>query len=441
MSSLRAQLIGAARGSVLVRVASIGAALLGSVVLARAMGPATFGVYSLAFAIVSLLALPAQVGIPTLLVRETAKAHAEDRWAEMKGLWRWANRVIILSSAVIGAVGLLILFAYREYLPHRLPGVLLAGLFLIPLIALGNARGAMLRGLRHIVAGQIPESVIRPALLIVFVVFLWWYSRTVTAVAAMSVHVLAAAIAFLIGGLLLYKYKPHQLAEAVPDISSAGHWWRAALPLAMISGLQVVSNQCGIIVLSLFRSEEEVGLYKVAASAATVALFGMQTASMVISPHMARLHAIGDIDRLRKITALGALASTAMTLPVLAVFLIGGSALIGFVYGHEYKDAFMPLAILVSGQTINAMFGCVGALLGMSGQERDAAKWLSVSVAVNILGALILVPFFGMSGAAIASVLAILVWNFAYWLIAKRRLGVDSSFIPAISLAILHIRK
>jgi O-antigen/teichoic acid export membrane protein len=440
MFSLRKQLLVAARGSVLIRILSLSATLMGSVVLARALGPASFGVYSLAFAIVTILALPAQVGIPTLLVRETARTHARGSWAEMKGLWRWSTWVIMLSSLVIAIASLLVMFLYPNPIKPDLLWAMLAGLVLVPLIALGNARGAALRGLRHIVWGQLPESVIRPLLLVGLVFVAWWSGQSVSAGSVMALHAMAAALAFVVGGGILLRSRPVELAGVLPDMSGAPAWWQAAWPLAIISALQVVSSHCGVIFLAIFRTEEEVGLYKVAASAATIALFGMQTATMVISPHLARMHVIGDMERLRKLTTLGALASTALTLPILVVFLVGGRGLIGLVYGVEYADAFLPLAILTFGQAINAMLGCAGALLGMVGCERDAARWLSVSALVNIVLAIAMVPALGMVGAAIASLVSILVWNVAFWLIAKRRLGIDSSFVSAVSMSVAMVR-
>ncbi|ULQ48301.1 oligosaccharide flippase family protein [Flagellatimonas centrodinii] len=418
-----------------IRVGSLAATLLGSVVLARALGPASFGIYSLALAIVTILALPAQVGIPTLLVRETARTQAAGKWSEMKGLWRWSTRVILVSSLVIAAGSSLALFLYPRPIKPDLLWAILAGLVLVPLIALGNARGAALRGLRHIVRGQLPESVIRPLVLVLLVYAVWAGGQPVTADSVMAFHALAAVLAYAVGGEILRRSRPRELASVCADMAGAAGWWRAALPLALISALQVVSSQCGVIVLALFRPEAEVGLYKVAASAATIALFGMQTATMVLSPHLARTHAMGDVERLKKLTALGALVSTALTLPILVIFLAGGRGLIGMVYGEEYDSAFLPLAVLTVGQAVNAMFGCVGALLGMVGYERDAARWLSVSALVNIVLAFVLVPVLGMMGAAISSVASILVWNLAFWLIAKMRLGIDSSFLPAVPLA------
>ena len=96
--SLRVQLLRGGIGSLAVKAtnAVLGFAL--AIVLARALGPEGYGVYSFALAIVMLAAIPAQVGVPQLVVRETAKAQAKEDWGLMRGLWRWANRAVIIFS-------------------------------------------------------------------------------------------------------------------------------------------------------------------------------------------------------------------------------------------------------------------------------------------------------------------------------------------------------
>ena len=431
--TLREQLLKAASGTLLLRVTSLVAMFIGSVVLARALGPAGLGVYSLVFAIVTLLALPAQVGIPTLLVRETAKAQAKEDWSVLSGLWRWSTRIIFLSSMLITLGAFLVVLMGGERLGSELVYTLMAGLVLVPLIALGNARGAALRGLRFIVRGQLPETVIRPVLLLVFVGGLLALGANVSSEKAMALHAAAAAIAFLIGAALLWRARPNAMIGVEADFSRTQQWLKAAIPLALIGALQIVSNQAGILLLGGFRAEDEVGIYKVATSAATLTLFGLQVVNLVMAPHMARLHAISDFERLQRLASVGAMVSSVLVLPALLVFIFIGDWLLALVYGAEFKAAYLPLIILTVGQVINALFGSVGLLLNMTGHERAAARWLTVSVLSNIGLGVLLIPQYGVLGAAVASVASLIIWNIAFWQLAKNKLGVDGSVLPAIT--------
>ncbi len=73
-----------------------------AVVFARLLGAEGYGIY--AYALFSLLALPAQAGMPNLIVRETAKGVAQNRPDLIKGVWNWSGRITAVFSFIL-AVG------------------------------------------------------------------------------------------------------------------------------------------------------------------------------------------------------------------------------------------------------------------------------------------------------------------------------------------------
>jgi O-antigen/teichoic acid export membrane protein len=66
---------------------------------------------------------------------------------------------------------------------------------------------------------------------------------------------------------------------------------------------------------------------------------------------------------------------------------------------------------LCAGQLINAAMGSVGYLLIMTGHGRDAAASLGVGVAVNIILNALLIPVWGIEGAAFSSAIGQIIWN------------------------------
>lgn len=146
---LRGQLLRGGIGSIVVNVASTLLAVLVTVVLARALGPEQYGVYAYIFALVSLIAILAQFGLPNLVVRETAKAQAREQWGLMRGLWRWTSVTAGLIATVIAALAGIIAWIFADRFNALQLETLGFGLLLVPLIALGNLRGAALRGLEE----------------------------------------------------------------------------------------------------------------------------------------------------------------------------------------------------------------------------------------------------------------------------------------------------
>src|SRR5690606_27924932 len=133
-------------------------------------------------------------------------------WAEMKGVWLWSGSAIIVVSLVIYVIALLVEWQFfNGIMSGGASAAFFFGLFMSLLVAMGNVRGAALRGLGFIVRGQLPEGLIRPFLFCVFIIIVAMLSRKLTPTSAMALHLVAAAVAFVVGAFLLVKVKPKEL--------------------------------------------------------------------------------------------------------------------------------------------------------------------------------------------------------------------------------------
>lgn len=435
---LRAQLLRGSTASVGLQLAHTSLALLAGVVLARILGPADYGTYAYVFALVSLLAIPAQIGLPQLVVRETAKTQSHEAWGLMRGLWQWVTCVSLTLSLLLALVtgGIAWLIADHIAVPQLM--TLAWGLILVPLIALGNLRGAALRGLGRVVQGQLPEFVLRPGLLIVLLVLPLSGKNDLTAAHAMALHALAATAAFAAGLWLLHRGRPSPLTAAgtVP-IYESRNWLASALPLAFVVGVRVISNQTDILMLGVFEDVEKVGMYRVAVQGAAIVPLGLSAVNMVASPQFARLYARQDMVHLQQVATMSSRIILLLTLPVVIVFLFFGKPILGHLFGPDYISAYGPLAILTLGQLANAAFGSVAFLLNMTGHEHITARAVGFAAICNVILNLTFIPSLGMNGAAIATATTTFLLNFLLWYSLRRQLGVESMAV-SFSTALLR---
>jgi len=433
---LRAQLLRGGVGSVAVKIVATGLSFAVAVVLARLLGPEGYGIYAYAFALVSILAIPAQFGLPNLVIRETAKAQAREDWGLMRGLWRWATGMAGAISIALALIAGIAAWIFADHFDEAQLATFAWGLLLIPLIALGNLRGAALRGLRKVVAGQLPESVLRPGLLVLAVLAAAWFwgAEALGPAHAMALHAVAAAAAFAVGAWMLMQARPSETrAAATAPVYQARTWAAAAVPLALLMGMQMINQHTDILMLGLFRPAEEVGIYRVVVQGGLLVVFGLQAVNMVVAPQFARLHSLGDKVSLQRVATLSARAALAIALPVALAFVLFGEQILGWVFGPAFAPGDIALAIIAVGQLVNAGVGSVGYLLNMTGHERDTARGVAIAASCNVILNLILIPPLGMNGAAIATALTFLIWNAILWKDAARRLGIDSSGLSLVS--------
>jgi O-antigen/teichoic acid export membrane protein len=415
------------------KVANVALGLALAIVLARALGPEDYGIYSYIFVLISVLSIPSLSGLPKLIVRETAKAQVNEQWGLMLGIWRWSGMVAGVLFVISVVIALVVLLIFEgEYSPLQID-TFLWGLLLMPLMVLGSLRDAALQGLRKVVIGSFCDAVFRPAcfVLMVGVLIFWGANRQLTPATAMGLHALAAFLAFLMGAWLLFRNRPDPLrTDPLPQpIYHGRNWLFSIWPLALAAAMQQIMKYTDILMLGFFVSAAEIGIYRVASQGSILVVFGLQAIAVVVQPYFARMHAIGDMGKLQLLVTLSSLASFLVALPVLLMFIFFGEELLVTIFGEAFGDGHAVLIFLAVSQQVNAAFGAVGFLLNMTGYEKKTALGLSIAALLNIPLNLLLIPVLGINGAAIATAISMTIWNVILWKFAYTHLQIDCMMI------------
>lgn len=392
--------------------------------LARGLGAAGYGIYGVAMAVVSILGVPSQFGLPQLLTREVASANATADHSRLRGVIRWSTRIAIVSSLVI----VLLVVGWTVYwgpgINSPLGGSLVVGALLVPLVALGSMAAAVLRGMLAVVLAQVPDSLVRPAVHSLLLAMMLIVGVALTPVTAMWAGVIGALVALVTSVALARRQLPSGLARVVPT-ELQREWFSAAFPMALTEGLRVVQGQAAILALGALVAMAEVGQFRVAASLMVVFTFPISIFNLVAAPHVSALAAKGDHDRLRRMLAHVALGMTVSVLILVSPFVIAGRWLIATVFGSEFGDSNPIVLVLALGVLANAAFG-VGAtalnMLGHPGQVTRASVW---SVAALCLLLWPCIVTWGAVGAAAAVSAAMALWSFLLWRNTRRLTGMD----------------
>lgn len=421
------QLLTATLGGAGVSILGLGFTFLAGIQLARGLGVDGYGIYGIAMAVVSMLGVPSQFGIPQLLMREVAASAATHQWSVLRGVLQWAFARVSVTTLVIAALLCLYVSTLGPGLTSDLGRTLIAGSLLIPLVALAALTGAGLRGLLHSVLGQLPDYLIRPAAFSIFLLIFLLSPIAFTPWVAMLAGLLSAVSAVLVGSFLLVRHLPPEVVATTDGVKASAMWTRAAMPMALAEGMRVVEGQAAIIALGALASVGEVGLFRVATSVLGLLGFPLTVFNLVASPAISRLYATGDRARLQRM--LGYVAA-GMTLSVLALTLplaLFGNRLLGYFFGQEFADSNPILLVLALGACANGALGVGASFLNMVGRQQRVTRASIISISALCA---MLVPFIAIGGglgAACAVTLASTTWSFLLWRDAKRFVGYDVS--------------
>ena len=429
VGSLRRQIAGNFAGSLALTLSSKLLMLLTSVLLARLLGASGFGVYSTAIAIALVLTVPAALGLPVLVLRLLPSYRVHEEWGLMRGLLTRSNQVVLGVSLLLAGVTSTVLWLSAADLGLENAAAFGLALVLIPLTALGALRSAALRGLHHVLLGQLPESIMMPALFLILVGSSWLLlgsGTTLSPQSAIGARVVAAALAFFVGVLLLSRHIPVSVRRAPPETDFSA-WWRSALPLLFLNGMVVINMQADVLMLAALSGSESAGIYQASARGAEVVAFSLVIVNLAIQPTISRLFASGEMSRLQRVATLGARVATALALPLALLMVFLGKPLMQYVFGEEFAAGAVALALLAIAQVFNAVTGAAYDLLNMTGHERDSAVGMFIGATSNIAFNWMLIPTWDMAGAATATGVSVIIWNL--WLVLKvrQRLGLAAT--------------
>jgi O-antigen/teichoic acid export membrane protein len=402
------RLFKAAAGTFGLKVSSAAFAFLVNLLLTRLLGVEKYGVYVYAWAWVNLLTVPAALGLDLLFIRQIAVYHAQQAWPLLQGITRWATQLALGSACLLGLAfaGLAVWIAPN--LEVRI--AIWIGLLALPMMAIRNLRICTMKGLDQVVRGGIPETVAYPLILMALSGLGYKLFRPYFSVYwVMGSVVLTSLLTLGLGLVLLRQVWPRDAQKAPPQYQPR-QWFKATLPFLMLGVITIINSKVAVLTLGAWRGTELSGVYAIADQISVLISFFLIAINGTLAPTIAKTYAAGNFAELQKIIRRCARVTVITMVPTaLGVMLLAPWIL--KLFGQEFVAGTESLRILCIGQIINASTGSVGLILNMTGHEKYNVMSLSLGTGINLLLNLLLVPQFGLIGAAIAAATSMIVWN------------------------------
>jgi len=368
-------------------------------VVARALGPAEFGVYALLYAMVEFLAVASGAGYIDYLTREAAK-DARAGWGlafQLIGL-----RIIIAIPVAAIEIGILSLMHY----PHRvLAGTAWMALTLVPR-SLSEAAQGVLRG-THRYKSFLVIDLVLGAILVAGAGLM--FARNGGLRMAIQTEIAAAGIAGLTAVGLGLKFKTKEA------IGLTG--WNLLKKSAVFNLYSFIANmydKFDVVLLSRLAGDYATGIYSVAYRALGMAQILAYGVFYSLLPSLSR-NANGPEERRRMEKATGLLLTAAFVV-VLATMVFAGPA-VKLLLGVRYAESAVALKILIWAVMLRYFNYALNVRLLAGGHERVFVTTSLVCLGVNFFGNLVFIPRYSWRAAAgitIATELVLLGQNI-FW--------------------------
>ena len=396
-----------------------------SVVLARVLGSAGFGTYTYTTSWVYLLTIPATLGFDGLVGREIAIYQTKQDWAKASGLLRWANVLVIFFALLTASIGAIIALWKSGGQAEETQVVLcfLLVMLSLPAMALRNIRRGSMRGLHQIVRGLFPEMMVAPVLLLSLIgVGAVLLGDRFTAVWAVGAYTLTTVVTLIVSAQLLERALPLQVKTCLPQYHRFD-WLKQAWPFMFLESIHALNARADILMLGALNGVGEAGVYAPVNRGAQLIVFILMAFNGPLSPTIASLYADGKKQELQKI-----LIKTSRVCLLVSTMAAAGLWLFGkqylHVFGPEFVEGLNALRILCVGQVLYLFVGLAPMVLSMTGNAQFTAMSGLIGAITNLILNFLLIPQYGVSGAAIATTCAMLCSGLVNTAWVYRRVGI-----------------
>lgn len=418
-------LIKGASGSLITRVLGMGLAFGAHVLTAQLVGVEIYGRYFFALTVINVLALVGKFGCDTATLRFVPEYLARQEWSLVTGFFRRVNQLVSLTSIFLASAVAGVIFFLMDDLGRELKNTFWVACFVLPVTAIIQVRSAGVQAFKKVVLAQIPPEVIRPIAMIIVVVLVFGvFNVSPSAHIVMVAELLSLFLGIVVLSLMLRNILPAG-AKSTPTYRTRT-WLATALPLSLLSGLIVVLNHTGILLVGAIQGTTESGIFGVVARIATLIAFGLNAVNSIAAPMISELYWGKQMKELQRMLSVAALGIFVFSVPVCLGIVIFGKFILS-LFGPEFVDGYAALIILALGQLANAFAGPTGFLMSMTGHQREAAWIMFIGVVLNIILSIILIPLFGLVGASLSTASAIVFWNVMMYRYVWRTIKVDST--------------
>lgn len=370
---------------------------------AYALGARDAGYFFICLTWMSLLSAVARLGLDRAITRHVAAELAV-------GQGSLARQALITGFAwatLGGALATLLTWLAAAPLSHHVfdepalaPYLTLSALLLLPQ-TWTVCVGAALAGLKRSVVAQLLQNALWPALTLGALLagvddlagLLWALTLSLTLCSVL--------------GLLLILGQGRRLVDRPPAAGEEApeplpHLWRTALPLSVVEIIQVSLISLPLLILGAFASAAEVGAFSIAARISQLVWIIIVSIGTVAAPLFAELHRRREFDRLRRTNRLVRAAVALCTLPIVLILFAAPATILSLI-GEGFTPAATALVILAAGQLVNGLLPCQDTLLAMTGHGRTLRSLNLLQLASCLLLGALLIPNFGLLGAAVLS--------------------------------------
>lgn len=383
----------------------MGLGFITRIVIARTITQTEYGIFSLGLMLVNIFATISVIGLNQGVPRQLAyyKSHSE-KIKEIVGS-------SVLIGIFFGFFSFLLLFFTSEVISTRLfdNPTLIEPLRVfsvgIPFLVVVNILTSVFRGFERPVV-NVYFSALRSVTFLSLVVIIF--------ILQLSLRDIIYAFVFstVFTCLVISFYSAKIPIKISLDIkSTVKEMIYFSVPLLGVISIGLIMSWTDIFMLGYFKNSDAVGLYESARPLARFIFILFGSVGFMYNPVASQLFSENRINELKRNYQIITKWMFSITLPIFFIMFLFPSVVLEYTFGLNYVPAANALRILVLGFMFHAFLGVNGLTMVVMGENRLLFSLNLFNAASNIILNIILIPQFGVTGAALATASSYIMAN------------------------------
>ena len=379
------------------------------ILVARFLGPDSYGLLNLALGIFNIIAVIALFGLPVGITRYVSYYAGKDDRSRVNSTVTSGRRLVMGSSLIVAILLILCSRLISQLFDEPyLRNLVIVFALSIPFFMLGIFYMSVLRGFKKvryaILSREFFNKGVRVLFIIIFIIF--------------GKKLLEISIAYFLGFVCFAAYSYFRFFKIVRKKNNGVQFHNVTRELILYSwplmfSLIFVQTQSKLdsVLLGYFRTTQEVGIYNAALPISQVFIVLSQSFLFIFLPVVSALYAqrkMDDIDFLYKI---GTRWISYFSILIFLIIFLFSKPLIYIMFGEKYLQADGALKILAVGFFFNSVLVLAGGLLDTIGKTKQHMIGDLAGMVLAVLLCFILIPAFGILGSAIAMMAALIIQN------------------------------
>jgi O-antigen/teichoic acid export membrane protein len=383
----------------------------------RYYGIETFGVFNLILALLMIATVLSRIGLDTYVVRVLSSV--EDKKREISLFLKEVLKILIVSSLLVTLMVLIGLDFINDYFFKSIDAsnYLIGLAFIILPYTLFNVLVEILRGLDDIKIYSFFRNFSQN-----FAILLLVGISIVTLKMYHPVYILYTAILIITVLLILVLYKILKIKNI--NVLQKGKYEKKILkhsyPMLLAASIIFLTSYIDSFMISYYLDEYQVGIYNACISLSMIIAFIPMAIGGYISPKISKAYSNNNRALIKELFKNSMTIILIVTLPIFLTMYFFSTFFLS-LFGEAFTQATTTLLIINIAFLLEAIFGFVGFILNMTDNQHIFMKTLFISLIINVVFNALLIPIYGINGAAVAMVFSIAFWAITSFIILKRK--------------------